>query len=153
MKILLGVDGSACSEAAIQEVKDRPWPRGTVVRVVGVAHASIPMIADPTMTGLAMHEQSLDNAREEAEKVASAAVAVLADRKDLGVTSAVLDGDPKHVLVDEAAGWKADLLVVGSHGRGVVGRLLLGSVSHAVALHAPCSVEIVRCGKDMANNS
>lgn len=148
MKILLGVDGSSCSKAAIHGIKSRPWPEGSVVRVLGVAHASIPMIADPTMTGLAMHEQSLDNAREEAEKVVSAAMEVLGDRQDLEVSSAILDGDPKHVLVDEAERWKADLLVVGSHGRGAVGRLLLGSVSHAVALHTPCSVEIVRIRKD-----
>lgn len=70
MKILLGVDGSKCSEAAIEGIVHRPWPNGTVVRVVAVAHAAIPMIPDPTMTGLAMHEQSLANAREHAEKAA-----------------------------------------------------------------------------------
>ena len=46
---------------------------------------------------------------------------------------------------DEAARWQADLIVLGSHGFGVVKRRLLGSVAQAVALQAPCSVEIVRC--------
>ena len=46
------------------------------------------------------------------------------------------------VALDASRG--ADLILVGSHGRGAAGRFLLGSVSTAIALHAPCSVEIVR---------
>jgi nucleotide-binding universal stress UspA family protein len=46
--------------------------------------------------------------------------------------------------LSEAAEWEADLIVVGSHGRRGVNRFLLGSVSEAVALHANCSVEIIR---------
>lgn len=51
---------------------------------------------------------------------------------------------PKEVIVDEAGRWRADLVVVGCHGYGSVKRFMLGSVSEAVAIHAPCSVEIVR---------
>jgi nucleotide-binding universal stress UspA family protein len=48
------------------------------------------------------------------------------------------------VIVEEAEKWGADLIVLGSHGYGPMSRFLLGSVAHAVALHAPYSVEIVR---------
>ena len=51
---------------------------------------------------------------------------------------------PKEAILDEASRWNADLIVVGSHGRGGIDRFLLGSVSEAVALHATCSVEIIR---------
>jgi nucleotide-binding universal stress UspA family protein len=61
------------------------------------------------------------------------------------VTEEVLEGAPKSVVVEEAQRWNADLVLVGSHGFGPTKRFLLGSVSHAVALHAHCSVEIVRC--------
>jgi hypothetical protein len=47
----------------------------------------------------------------------------------------------------------ADLIVLGSHGLGPVNRRLLGSVSPAVALHALCSVEIVRCGRGTTHAS
>lgn len=48
------------------------------------------------------------------------------------------------MILDEATHWGADLIVVGSHGRRGVDRFLLGSVSEAVALHAACSVEVIR---------
>jgi nucleotide-binding universal stress UspA family protein len=56
----------------------------------------------------------------------------------------VIDGSPKQVIVEQAEQWGADLIVMGCHGFGPVKRFLLGSVSQAVAVHAPCSVEIVR---------
>jgi len=62
----------------------------------------------------------------------------------LKTTGEVLSGYPKAKIVDEAKKWGADLVVVGSHGRRGVERILLGSVSEAVALHADCSVEVIR---------
>ncbi len=59
-------------------------------------------------------------------------------------STSVREGDPKMVILDCATEWRADLIVVGSHGRKGVTRFLLGSVSEAVARHAYCSVEIVR---------
>lgn len=53
-------------------------------------------------------------------------------------------GDAKTIIIDNATQWGADLIVLGSHGWKGLNRFLLGSVSDAVARHAPCSVEIVR---------
>jgi nucleotide-binding universal stress UspA family protein len=63
----------------------------------------------------------------------------------LQVSTEVLTGSPKRRIVEEAEGWGADLIVVGSHGYKSWERMLLGSVSQVVAAHAACSVEIVRC--------
>ena len=60
------------------------------------------------------------------------------------VTTAVVQGDPKSVVIDDAEAWGADLIVLGSHGRKGLQRFLLGSVSEAVLRHAHCSVEVVR---------
>jgi nucleotide-binding universal stress UspA family protein len=65
-------------------------------------------------------------------------------RKKLKVETAVRDGHPRTVIVDEAKKWRADLIVMGSHGRTGLSRLLLGSVAQYVVSHAPCSVEVVR---------
>ena len=53
-------------------------------------------------------------------------------------------GDPRAVLLDEAKLWVANLIVVGSHGRQGFDRWLMGGVSEAIALHAHCSVEVIR---------
>jgi nucleotide-binding universal stress UspA family protein len=53
-------------------------------------------------------------------------------------------GDAREIILANASEWPADLVVVGSHGRRNLKRLLLGSVAESVARHAPCSVEIVR---------
>jgi nucleotide-binding universal stress UspA family protein len=57
----------------------------------------------------------------------------------------VEQGDTKSRIVDYAANWHADLIVLGSHGWKGLGRFLMGSVSEAVTRHARCSVEVVRC--------
>jgi nucleotide-binding universal stress UspA family protein len=63
---------------------------------------------------------------------------------DLEISTMVVKGSPERELIDVATEWRADLIVVGSHGRGFWGRLTLGSVTDAVVHHAPCSVLVVR---------
>jgi nucleotide-binding universal stress UspA family protein len=60
------------------------------------------------------------------------------------VTPALEEGDPKSKIIDVAKEWKADLIVLGSHGRTGLERFLMGNVADSVARHADCSVEIVR---------
>ena len=62
----------------------------------------------------------------------------------LVLTSEVLEGRVEETIIDTARSRNTDLIVVGSHGYSGLTRFLLGSVSQAVAYHAPCSVHIVR---------
>jgi nucleotide-binding universal stress UspA family protein len=55
-----------------------------------------------------------------------------------------ISGDPRRVIVEEASKWAATMIVVGSHGRRGFNRVLMGSVSEFVAMHAHCSVEVIR---------
>ena len=68
----------------------------------------------------------------------------------LKLTTEIHKGYAKRIILDEADHWGANLIVVGSHGYSGFKRLLLGSVSQAVASHAKCSVEIVHSQKAAA---
>jgi nucleotide-binding universal stress UspA family protein len=67
-----------------------------------------------------------------------------AENTGLKITGEVIKGNPRSAILDEAESWGADFIILGSHGYTGLKRLLLGSVSQAVASHAKCSVEIIR---------
>ena len=149
MKILLAVDGSGYSEAAIEEVIKRPWPPQSEVKIVTA-------IETPMMVGMGLEpwpanyfDDLQKSAREAAEAVIASAIRKLkeASEKTLKISHEIIDGPPSQVIVEEAESWGADLIVMGSRGLGAWNRLLLGSVSSAVVHHAKCSVEIVRIPK------
>ncbi len=147
MKILLAIDGSPCSELAVKEVASREWPVGTQVKLLSVVSVPQPNAPDPLhivdsmrLRLLAIKQAGVrDLVTQTADWVRDNAVT-----KTLQIETAVVDGDPKVAIIEEAERSQVDLIVVGCHGYGRVKRFLLGSVSLAVAVHAPCSVEIVR---------
>lgn len=155
MKILLAVDGSECSANAVKEVATRPWPDGTGLRILSVTGIPIPYpIPDPFLVLEAVRVNLMRDEHERLETFVEEMKGSIQSselEKDLKIDTHVIEGSPKEVIVDEAQKWDADLIVVGSHGYGNVEKFVLGSVSQAVAAHAPCSVEIVRfkkSGKD-----
>jgi len=142
-KLLLATDGSDCSLLAARSIASRPWPAGTEVRILSVVepstslfHVPFPPGAEETLRAQAM--ERTQTAIREAEEIIT--------RAGLQTSEAisVLLGEPESIIVADAEQWGADLIVVGSHGRQGFDRLLLGSVSEGVALHAGCSVEVVR---------
>jgi nucleotide-binding universal stress UspA family protein len=143
MKILLAIDGSEYSAAAVEAVAARPWPPGTMVRVLSAVERVVPPATEVWYDA----GGSLEQAREELTKRADQLTADVAEKvRAAGLTAetAVRDGDPRSAIVDEAEEWDADLIVVGSHGYTGLKRWLLGSVAQSVVSHAPCSVEVVR---------
>lgn len=152
MKILLATDGSPCSEAAANKVAGLLWPAGSEVRIISVVEPPAPIAAEPFVMVptdyFAETEKALREAALGALKRAEAKFREGGKESKLLVTTEVLTGSPKRIIVEEAEKWGADLVVVGSHGYRTWERLLLGSVSQAVSLHAECSVLIVREGKN-----
>lgn len=146
MKILIAVDGSPFSDVAVEQVARRPWPAGSQVLVLTAFEA--PLAATPDIWTLpsGYFEQVERSVRMHADSVIEAAVSRLAAAlgPDIEVKGKCVSGAPKRVILDEAENWKADLIVVGSHGYPAWERLLLGSVSQAVVSHAKCSVEVAR---------
>jgi len=147
MKIILATDGSPCSEAAVMEVARRPFPEDSEVRIISAFEPPAPLTSEPWLSSTSYFEEVERIEHEQARAAVEQAAARLREGQqngELRITTQVLRGSPKRVIVEEAERWGADLIVVGSHGLKSWERLLLGSVSQTVALHAPCSVEVVR---------
>jgi nucleotide-binding universal stress UspA family protein len=145
MKVLLAIDGSTCSDAAIEEVARRPWPKDTELKIITAVEIPIMVAAEPWAASADYFEEMELSVRQAAKAVIDAALGKLGKiTQTVKLTTEIIQGPPRQVIVDEAERWNADLIVMGSRGLGAWNRLLLGSVSNAVVHHAKCSVEIVR---------
>jgi nucleotide-binding universal stress UspA family protein len=149
MKVLLAIDGSEFSDAAVAEVANKPWPKGSEVKIISVAEPpALPVVetwVPPYDYFGKLEEAAVAQAREAVDKAAARLRESHGEK--LQVSTQVTVGHPRVVITDEAEAWGADLIIVGSHGYRGLTRLWLGSVSQAVASHARCSVEIVRSRK------
>ncbi len=142
-RLLVGMDGSPDSDAAVREVLARDWPEGTKVRLLAVFDNGIILEKTLGKTSGKGLEQFQDAKSVWLEhKMAEAAEKISA--KGLRVYTKILDGDARHVLLKKAADWRVDCIFLGSRGMNGLKRFLLGSVSSAVASHAPCTVEVIR---------
>lgn len=153
MKILLAVDGSVCGEKALEELATRPWPEGSEVCVLSAIH--LPMTPTPETWALpnSYYAQAEKIGRDHADEVVKNAIARLSETNTnrevpLTLVGQALIGHAEETIIGTAKEWGADLIVLGSHGYRGFRKFLLGSVSQAVASHAPCSVEIVRAHED-----
>jgi nucleotide-binding universal stress UspA family protein len=151
MKILIATDGSDYAMAAVRSVAERPWPLGSQIRVVSVIPLVIfagemmsPAVA-PAYPPPDIVETLQKEARSRAEEAVARAHQVLSDARIKAIETEFLPvGDARQEILEQAKNWDADLIVVGSHGYGGVDRFMLGSVSESVAMHAGCSVEVIR---------
>jgi nucleotide-binding universal stress UspA family protein len=150
MKILLATDGSEFSNAAAKSVAQRPWPSGSQIRILSVEELPVFQYpADASSLSPVYPARVLQELFDSASKCAKDAVEsernilVAAGLKPLESKAAPL-GNARVLILDLAKEWAADLIVVGSHGRRGLDRLIMGSVSETVAIYAHCSVEVVR---------
>jgi nucleotide-binding universal stress UspA family protein len=144
LRLLIGVDNSPDSNAAMEAVIKREWPAGTEVCLLAVVDTVIMMTGDPSEPGTLTwiggeDEDDRDKVRQifepSADKLRSAG---------LDATVTIKEGNPKDQIVEEAENWQAHCVFLGAKGTRGIDRLLLGSVSSAVAARAHCSVEVVR---------
>jgi len=133
--LVVGIDGSPAAEAVAAAVAERAWPAGSTALLLSVF--------DPTLANMLGFTDDSGDECDAAARLASRAAAALGTA-GLAVSSLVIEGNPKQVLVEQAEARGASCLVVGARGLRAVDRLLLGSVSASVAAHAHCTVEVVR---------
>jgi nucleotide-binding universal stress UspA family protein len=146
MKILLAVDGSEAGLVAVEEAARTPWPEGSVVRIISVAEAPLPIREWTAPLPPSSYEEWERFFEERSVETTARAMARFDEiaGAQIEARAKTLRGDPKVVILDEAEHWGADLIIVGTHGYGTLERLWIGSVSRAVATHAKCSVQIAR---------
>ena len=144
IKILLSIDDSKFSEAALRMVVAEHNPAKAVVRILHVVEPiELPYYPELTVP-YPVNLSDIKKRRMEAGRRLVARAAARLRAAGFQVDSTVRPGQVRSLVVDVARKWHADLIVVGSHGRKGLARILLGSVSDYVTHHAPCSVQIVR---------
>lgn len=143
MRILLAVDGSQCSEVAMDRLREF-FP----VADVDVLSVVRPPIPAPIAPGWAGGAPVLAEMRIE-EDLAQGAIDVAKGKfaGEPNVNYHIATGDPGATIVQVAADRASDVIMVGSHGRGPLERLLVGSVATYVMNHAPCPVLVIKSKK------
>jgi nucleotide-binding universal stress UspA family protein len=156
LKILIAHDGSDCANAALNDLQRAGLPREADALVISVAeswlpppHSSYEIVETVFAEGSATGAEKVSNGEKDALADAQALATEAAKRiqstfPDWNVRTEAQFGSPASELLAKADEWGPDLIVVGSHGRSAIGRLILGSVSHKIVTEARCSVRIAR---------
>jgi nucleotide-binding universal stress UspA family protein len=135
MKVLVAYDGSECADAALNDLAWAGLPNDAEIRVL-TAYDTHLLERDPRQSSSVQ-----DAAVALSERAAARLRRALPGRR---VTAVERSGSAASCILEQAQAWHADLVVVGSHGRSAIGRVVLGSVSHHVVTHAHCSVRVAR---------
>jgi nucleotide-binding universal stress UspA family protein len=150
-RVIIGVDGSESAERALDALVHFPLPDGAetmvvyVHRTIELAGPAPPMLGAPSAN--LMEEYDREGHALAARVLAHARHRLCSAGRE--ASTRVRCGAPAEELMAVAREWDADLLVVGAENRSALGRLFLGSVSGRVLTHAPCSVLVARCPKEL----
>ena len=144
-RLIVGSDGGPGSAIAVEMVASREWPRGSEARVVAVHESLRPSLVGRVMPLVGDWLDKVNTEETSWIEVELEKAAEKLRNAGLTVDSRLMEGDPRHVLVEVAREWNAHSIFVGatSH-KGRARMFLLGSVSSAVTARAHCSVEVVR---------
>lgn len=121
-------------------------PENANVLIVSAYEDAQPIAAEPFALSAEYYQNLVDAVRKQAQTFVEDAEKIIRDKFPMAefvISTELLSGSPDQQIVERAKEWNAELIVVGSHGRGFWGRML-GSVSDGVVHHAPCSVLVVR---------
>ena len=153
MRIVIGYDGSAGADAAVEDLKRAGLPEKTHALVISVADVLLPPdppgyhdspLPAPIADSFKKSEQQARQLIAEAQLLAEKCGQSLRTQfPKWNVETAALADSPPWGILKKSAEWKADLIIVGALGMSSTARLILGSVSQRVVTDAPCSVRVV----------
>ncbi|HTO91679.1 MAG TPA: universal stress protein [Candidatus Sulfotelmatobacter sp.] len=150
MKILIAVDDSAYSQAAMDWAKSMTWPARTEFLVLSAARPIVASYAVAEAPAMGFPAEIYEEEVKHHQEISARFERQL---RDHGFKSRALvaQGDPREAIVDAVREHGVDLVVLGSHGRTGFTKLLLGSVASHVVTHAPCSVLVVKLANGAKN--
>jgi nucleotide-binding universal stress UspA family protein len=143
MKILLAMDDSVHSQAALEVVTSMRWPIDVEIIVLSVASPMVVMHSLVDAGGLSDLRAAEEGSIQEHQELVSRVERELREHGH-PTTARVVSGDAREAIVEAARLEKVDLIVVGSHGRTGFDKFVVGSVASHVVTHAPCSVLVVK---------
>lgn len=149
MRILIGYDGSEGADAALDDLQRAGLPEEAEAHIVSVAEL---WFIEHNPAAYEAASSSYESGIKEAEDLAQRAIKrVHARFPNWSLSPRALTGSPTEALLAEAGEWKPDMIVIGSHGRSALGRLIFGSVSQKLVTEAPCSVRVARGNLPLGN--
>lgn len=143
MRIVLGFDDSPHALSALRWIIRQTWPANTSVTVVSAVRTPVTAYAEVYAPAVPYPTELVEEVTRHHEELCMKAEDELR-RAGFPTSVKVLPGDPREALVDTVRAENADLLVVGSHGRTGISKLMLGSVASHVVAHAHCDVLVVK---------
>ncbi len=146
MKIIIGIDGSPQAMVGVRWAAHLPLSSDDEVLLASVVNAPV-MVGAWGYTDTEVNHRAIDAARNAAaQETRRITERTLEELRDLPcrVHTVVLEGHPIEALTQAAREYRADLLVVGPHGRGRLERILLGSVSQSLLHSMPTSILVAR---------
>jgi len=143
LKILIGVDGSPYSKAAVERLATFPVPKDAEVLIVSAAPTAALAYAVGEPPAASYAPQLFEDELKLHQEIATRFERQVREH-GFKTRSIVQQGDPRQVLIDTAKNERVNLIVVGSHGRTGMTKLIMGSVANHVVTHAPCDVLVVK---------
>lgn len=133
MRILVAIDSSHFADGILNEIAKRDWNVGTEIRLI-------------TSTETTGHADADDQYLNQCQIILDGRTKRLSTRLHRGVKiiGELIEGNASSVINKTAKDWRADLIVIGSHGDTGIRKSGIGSVAAAVVNGAPCSVEVVK---------
>lgn len=145
MRILVAIDNSNYSKEAVHSLSQRLWHPDTKFLLIHVLEPVTSEYASMYMTYSTDYGRIVAERLTDAQKLVKESALFLKEKlPEASVENMVLEGPVKECLVEKARDWHADLIVMGSHGRKGLSKLMLGSVAESVLCESSCSVEIFK---------